>query len=147
MYNQKYPQSKERYYHSEKFEIANHKWHIRNRVTKLITNLNHLRKEQPALQNIFNLHFTKSDNEHFLSFVKATPDRSNIIWCVVNLDTHHSHSGYVEIPKEFLGIKGGWVNLRMEDLLTGEIYHWFNDWNYVELKLEKLPLHVFRVTF
>ena len=68
----------------------------------------------------------------------------NIIWCVVNFDTDYRQSGFVEVPKQLLGLTGT-VNLRVTDLLTGQIYHWFNDWNYVELNPDQLPGHIFKV--
>jgi starch synthase (maltosyl-transferring) len=80
-----------------------------------------------------------------MSYVKVSPGGKNLIWCIVNLDPQQKQSGYVEIPKEALGLKGRWINLKVEELLTGETYHWFNDWNYVELRPEEYPMHVFKV--
>ena len=65
---------------------------------------------------------------------------------MVNLDDQHVQHGYVETPKALLGIHGG-VRLRITDLLTGEVYHWFNDWNYVELRPAKQAAHLFAVEF
>ncbi len=145
MYNQRFPGSKERYNHSEKYEIVNHDWSAKNRVTDFITKLNKIRRDNPAMHNIFNLTFTGTDNDHMISFVRATPDLKNIIWCIVNLDPERNHSGYVEVPKDLLGLRGKWFNLEVTDLLTNETYHWFNDWNFVELRLDKFPLHILKL--
>ncbi|MBI5915479.1 MAG: DUF3416 domain-containing protein [Bacteroidetes bacterium] len=145
MDNQRFPGSKERYLHSEKYEISHHDWNARNRLTDFITKINGIRKENPAMHNVFNITFTNTDNDHLLSFVRATPDLKNIIWCVVNLDPKHSHSGYVEMPKDLLGLRGKWFNLEVKELLTDETYHWFNDWNFVELKPDRYPLHILKL--
>jgi starch synthase (maltosyl-transferring) len=145
MDNHRYPESKERYLHSEKYEIAHHDWKARNRVTDFISRMNRIRKENPALQTTNNIHFTSTDSDNLMSFVKTSPDMKNIIWCIVNLDPLKKHSGYVEIPKDLLGLKGRWFNVEVVDLLTGESYHWFNDWNFVELSPDRFPIHVLSV--
>mgnify|MGYP001489259386 CR=1 FL=1 len=145
MYNQRYPGSKERYLHSEKYEILHHDWNQENRLTDFITRLNRVRRENAAFHNTFNIHFTNADNENLLGFVKVSDDKTNLVWCILNLDVHHRQSGHVEVPKAVLGLKGSWFNLKVTDLLTGEVYHWFNDWNFVELHPERFPLHVLKV--
>jgi starch synthase (maltosyl-transferring) len=142
--NQGMPNGKEEYLHSEKYEVKHYDWSLQNRITDLMTKINAIRKENAALQSTFNLHFSRTDNDEFLSYIKISDDQSNIIWCIVNFDTQHTQSGYVEVPKQLLGIDRR-VNLRVEDLLSGEVYYWFNDWNYVEINPQHAPMHVFRV--
>jgi starch synthase (maltosyl-transferring) len=136
---------KEEYLNSEKYETRYYDWEHRNRITDAITKVNFIRKENPALQDTYNIHFTRTDNDQLMSYIKLTEDRSSIIWCVVNWDPHHTQSGFVEVPKPLLGLQGRHVNLRVQDLLTGETYHWFNEWNYVELNPDKWPIHIFRL--
>lgn len=135
---------KEEYFNSEKYETRLYDWNHRNRMTELMTKVNHIRKEQPALQDTWNIHFTRTDNDQLMSYVKLTADRSNIIWCIVNFDANNTQAGYVEVPKELLGIDRN-VNLKVTDLLTGESYHWFNDWNYVAIDPNRYPAHLFLV--
>lgn len=135
---------KEEYFNSEKYETRHYDWSLRNRLTDLMTALNRIRKENPALQSTWNIQFTRTDNEQLMSYVKVTEDLSNIIWCVVNFDTQNTQSGFVEVPKQLLKITGR-VNLKVTDLLTNEMYYWFNDWNYVELNPDKFPIHVLSV--
>jgi starch synthase (maltosyl-transferring) len=139
------PNGKEEYIDSEKYELRTYDWNHRNRLTDAMTRLNHIRRQNPALQDTYNIHFTRTDSDKLMSYIKLTEDRSNIIWCVANFDTQFPQSGYVEVPKRLLGIEGRMVNLKVTDLLTGETYHWFNEWNYVELNPSKWPLHIFRV--
>lgn len=139
------PNGKEEYIDSEKYELRTYDWNHRNRLTDAMTRLNHIRRQNPALQDTYNIHFTRTDSDKLMSYIKLTEDRSNIIWCIANFDTQYPQSGYVEVPKRLLGIEGRMVNLKVTDLLTGETYHWFNEWNYVELNPSKWPLHIFKV--
>ncbi|HMN91541.1 MAG TPA: alpha-1,4-glucan--maltose-1-phosphate maltosyltransferase, partial [Saprospiraceae bacterium] len=135
---------KEEYFNSEKYEIRTYDWNARNRITDLYKAVNRIRREHKALQTTWNIHFTRTDNEQLMSYVKRTDDGSDVIWCVVNFDTQFTQSGFVEVPKKLLGIEGR-VHLLVTDLLTGETYHWFNDWNYVELNPAKCPIHIFNI--
>ena len=135
---------KEEYYDSEKYIVRNYDWNARNRLTDLYTRVNRIRRENKALQTTWNIHFTRTDNDQLMSYVKISDDGSNIIWCIANFDVHHMQSGYIEVPKTLLGIE--WmVNLKVTDLLTGETYYWFNDWNYVSLNPWKHPIHILKV--
>ncbi|MBR9921018.1 MAG: alpha-1,4-glucan--maltose-1-phosphate maltosyltransferase [Bacteroidetes bacterium] len=136
---------KEEYLNSEKYEIKKYDWTKRNRLTDAMTRINKIRKENPALQDTYNIHFTRTDNDKLMSYIKLTEDRSNIIWCIANFDTQNGQSGFVEVPKDVLGITSQHVHLQVTDLLTGATYHWFNDWNYIELHPGKWPMHIFRV--
>lgn len=135
---------KDEYFNSEKYEIRHYDWDARNRITDLYTAINRIRKDNKALQTTWNLHFTRTDNDLLMSYIKLTDDLSNVIWCIVNFDTQFKQSGWVELPKKLLAIEGR-VHLKVTDLLTNEIFHWFNDWNYVELNPSKYPIHIFRV--
>ncbi|NBC07589.1 MAG: DUF3416 domain-containing protein [Bacteroidetes bacterium] len=137
---------KEEYFNSEKYETRHYDWEHRNRLTELITKVNHIRKAHPALQSTWNIHFTRTDNEQLMSYIKLTEDKKDVIWCVVNFDVHHRQSGFVEVPKALLGIEGN-VHLKVTDLLTDDTYHWFNEWNYVEINPAIFPGHVFRVEY
>ena len=145
MTGQRHPDSRERYLNSEKYAIAQHDWQARNRLTEFISLINKTRQEQPALQTAFNICFSQTDNKKLISFLKTTHDGSDAIWCIVNLDPHQKQSGYVEVPRQALGLKSRWINLQVTELLTGEVYHWFNDWNFVELNPLKFPIHIFKV--
>ena len=135
---------KEEYFNSEKYEIRHYDWNHRNRMTDVIKTINHIRKENPALQSTWNIHFTRTDNDFLMSYIKLTEDKSNIIWCIVNFDTEYQQSGFVEVPKQLLGIERN-VNIKVTDLMSGDVYHWFNEWNYVELNPNQNPAHILKV--
>ncbi len=73
-----------------------------------------------------------------------TDDLSDIVLVVVNLDPHHSHSGFVQLPKHVLKLSDK-INVKLNDVMTDEHYTWTQEWNYVELNPFKLPFHLFTV--
>ena len=72
-----------------------------------IARINAIRRENPALHFDRNLRFYPCDNDQILFYGKATPDLSNIILAVVNLDPHHVQSGWVRVPLAELGLATG----------------------------------------
>ena len=123
----------EEYLNSEKYEIK--RWDLKraDSLAPLISRLNRIRKENPALQSDWSLKFHPVDNDQLLAFSKKEGD--NEILVVVNLDVHHPQSGFVDFPP-----------CEVHDLLSGGHYAWSSGRNYVELSPHKLPAHVFRVT-
>ncbi len=136
---------KEEYYNSEKYEIKVHDWSLRNRMTDIITRVNRIRKENTALQDTYNIHFTNTSNEQLMSFLKISADGRNIIWCIVNFDPEHTQAGMIEVPKQLLGVKSG-QRLKLEELLLGETYFWSTESNYVELNPYRYPAHILRLS-
>ena len=137
-------QGKEEYYDSEKYEIKTHDWKRTNRMTDIITIINQARKNHAALQSTWNIQFCFIENANLLAYLKATDDLSSIILVVVNLDQHNRQSGYVQIPKQRLGLSDK-INLKLHDLMTDEHYTWTQEWNYVEIDPYKMPFHLFKI--
>ena len=135
---------REEYLDSEKYEIKKHDWKRTNRMTDIVTIINKARKSHPALQSTWNIHFCNIGQPNLLAWLKVTDDLSDIVLVVVNLDPHHKHSGFVQIPKSELRL-GEHINLKLHDLMTDEHYTWTQEWNYVELDPFKMPFHLFKV--
>ncbi len=92
---------KEEYLNSEKYELKH--WD-RDKIGDLrdfITRVNRIRKENPALQTMENLHFYEVDNDSLLFYGRTTEDLSDVILVVVNLDPFHTQSGWVNVPMRF----------------------------------------------
>src|SRR5690606_5391795 len=87
-------EGKEEYYDSEKYEIKHYEWKKTNRLTDIITILNTARKNHPALQSTWNVHFLPIENQNLLAFLKVTDDLSDCVLVVVNLDPYSSQWGY-----------------------------------------------------
>jgi len=134
----------EEYFNSEKYEIRH--WDISrtDSLAPLLALLNRARRENPALQQDWNLEFVPADNDELICYAKFDDARSNVIVVAVNLDPYHRRSAFVEMPLEKFGI-GASEPYRMEDLLSGESYLWQGSRNYVDLDPRKYPAHVLRV--
>ena len=143
-YEQRPVEGKEEYLDSEKYEVKYHNWNVKNRLTEVIKTVNQARKENPALQSTWNIHFCYVENNNLIAYLKTTNDRSNIILTVVNLDPYNRQNGFVQIPRERLGITDG-INLHLMDLVTGNHYQWTEEWNYIELDPYRMPFHLFKV--
>ncbi|MEK6480484.1 alpha-1,4-glucan--maltose-1-phosphate maltosyltransferase [Catalinimonas sp. 4WD22] len=141
--NTPYP-GKEEYLDSEKYEIKHWEWHKETRIKEIITRINKIRKENPALQHTYNIHFAESGNPNILCFGKYDEKNKNTIIVAVNMDPYNRQGTSVKIPVEEIGI-----NLHapytVYDLLSYSRYTWHGDWNYVELDPYQMPAHVFRV--
>jgi starch synthase (maltosyl-transferring) len=137
-------EGKEEYWNSEKYEVRHYDWKRTNRMTDIMSILNRIRKENPALQSTWNIQFCTIENSQLLAYVKATDDLSNIILCVVNLDVNGKQSGFVQLPKDRLRL-GDKINVKLHDLITDEHYTWTQEWNFVELNPFKMPFHLFKV--
>ena len=116
-------------------------WAGRISLKTLITRVNKIRHENPALQSNDNLRFYATGNEHLLAYSKATDDLSNILLVMVNLDPVATQSGMIELPIEELGINP-FAPYLVQDLLTGTYFEWSGSHNYVELNPHVLPAHV-----
>jgi len=134
----------EEYLDSEKYEIKN--WDITSpgSLADFIGRVNRIRRENPALQGNWGLLFHPTDNDQLICYSKQTEDLSNIIVVVVNLDPHHKHSGWLELPLETLGIDPQ-QPFQVHDLLSDERYLWRGNRNYVELDSRVVPAHIFRL--
>lgn len=108
---------KEEYLNSEKYELKAWDWERPGHIRDLITRLNHLRRENPALQEYDNLRFHPADSEHVLFYSKMTPDRSNVVFVAVNLDPFDAHEATLRFPLETIGLREdeAW---EAEDLLS-----------------------------
>ncbi len=135
---------KEEYKGSEKFEIKHWDWDQAGTLKALMGRINKIRKENPALQTTWNLKFHEVDNDYILFYSKTTPDLSNIILGVVNLDPHHSQSGWVRVPVEELGIDPDRSYL-VHDLISNDHYIWQGERNYVELNPAVMPAHILKI--
>ncbi|GIW48085.1 MAG: alpha-1,4-glucan:maltose-1-phosphate maltosyltransferase [Deltaproteobacteria bacterium] len=135
---------KEEYLNSEKYEIRYWDWDQPGNLKDFIARVNRIRRENPALQTTWNLKFFEVDNEYILFYGKVNEDLSNIILVVVNLDPHHTQSGWVRVPISELGIEPNQPYL-VHDLLSEDKYIWQGEYNYVELNPHVIPARIFRV--
>jgi starch synthase (maltosyl-transferring) len=134
----------EEYLNSEKYEIRewdlNNSWSLR----ELISRVNAARAENPALHSDWNLRFHNIDNDMLLCYSKATRDLSNVILVVVNLDFNYTHSGWLHLNLNELGLDDN-RPYQVHDLLSDSRFLWTGARNYVELNPKSIPAHLFRI--
>ena len=133
----------EEYLNSEKYEIKHRNLYDPASLRSLISRVNAIRKENPALQSNDQLQFHTVDNDKLICYSKRTADKRNVIVTVVNLDPQWSQSGFVKLTVDELGIDVRHP-YRMVDLLTGATFVWQGPTNYVELRPYELPAHILR---
>ncbi len=134
----------EEYLNSEKYEIRHWDLESRDSLKDLITRVNRIRQENPALHRDWSLQFHPVDNDQLICYSKHTEDLTNVILVVVNLDPHHTHAGWLELPLQMLGL-GGHQSYQVHDLLSDGRYLWYGSKGYVELNPQTVPAHIFRV--
>ncbi len=134
----------EEYLDSEKYQIRD--WNLDDKASlkTYIARVNRIRKENPALQQFRDINFHQIGNDQIICYSKRSDDGNNTVITVVNLDFHHTQSGWVNIPAERIGINPS-ESYQVADLLSGSWYVWKEGWNYVELNPHSAPAHIFRV--
>ena len=135
----------EEYLNSEKYEVRHWARGDAHSLAPLMTLLNRARRANPALQSDGSLHFHGTDNPPLLCYSKSTPGHTNTILVCVNLDAGQEQSGWVELDLRKLGIANNEA-FTVEDLLTGQSYQWRGRSNYIALRPDVMPAHVFRIS-
>jgi starch synthase (maltosyl-transferring) len=133
----------EEYLDSEKYEIRRWELARADSLKELIGRVNRIRRENKALQSDESLRFHEVDNEQLIAYSKHTEDQANVILAVVNLDPHHTQSGWVRFPLEEHGLDPH-APYQLHDLLTDARYFWSGPRNFVHLE-PSAPAHVFRL--
>jgi len=134
----------EEYLDSEKYEIRHWPIDQPQSLKDFITRVNRIRKENPALQSDHSLRFHPTGNEQLLCYSKQSSNLSNTILVVVNLDPHHTQTGWVDIDMDALNLEPN-LPYQVHDLLSDARYLWNGPQSYVELNPRIVPAHIFRI--
>jgi starch synthase (maltosyl-transferring) len=138
------PGTAEIYLNSEMYQHKVWDWDRPGNIIPDVTRINRIRRENPALHLYDNVRFFWSDNDQVLVYGKASPDLSNIIVCVVNLDPYWPQSAWLDVPIHEWGIGGDQPYL-VHDLLTEDRFTWRGSRNWVRLDPHVQPAHILRV--
>jgi starch synthase (maltosyl-transferring) len=155
----------EEYLDSEKYQLRAWDRSSPDSIAPLLTQLNRIRHENPALQRNENLHFHACENAQILCYSKTTkepssttqkpsPERTtsdgsarftpeNTILVAINLDPLNQQSTWLNIALDHLNLPWD-SSFALEDLLTGTHYTWHGQWNYVALT-PQATAHIFRI--
>jgi starch synthase (maltosyl-transferring) len=133
----------EEYLDSEKYQIRGWDLDSADSLRELITLVNKVRHDNPALQSDRGLRFHPTENDHLIAYTKSTPDLADVVLTVVNVDPHHTQAGMVTLPIEELGIRRD-RGYQAHELLSGARYLWNGPRNYVEINPRAIPAQIFR---
>jgi starch synthase (maltosyl-transferring) len=134
----------EEYFDSEKYQIRPRDFERAESLKSLITIVNGIRHEHPALQRDWGLRFHRTDNPELLAYSKRSGDGSDLVMVVVNLDAASMQHGFVQLPIADWGIDATGT-VEVHDLLSGERYFWRGEWNYVRLDPQLRVAHILHV--
>jgi len=131
---------KEEYLNSEKYEVYHWDWEAKNKLTTIITRINHIRKQHESLQQTNNIVFCKVENDQIMAYYKFNDSKTDHTLMICNLDPYYPKQAMVRLPLEEIGNQP----VRVTDLITGNSYLWDKEWNFVELH-PALPFHLFKI--
>lgn len=131
----------EEYWDSEKYQYRPRDWNQTDSLAWLITQLNQVRRDHPALQQLRRLHFHRTDDPHLLAYSKHTADHSDVILVVVNLDPKQAHRATVRLSWKQLSAHPR-ASFRVHDLLEGTSSTWTESRQEVELDPVKSPARI-----
>ncbi len=134
----------EEYLDSEKYELKAWDLDRPDSLQPLITRVNTIRRENPALHTNERLFFHETDNPQLIAYSKRTEDRENIILVIVNLDPHAAQEGMTALDLAELGIDPK-ETYQVHDLLTGSRYLWRGPANFVRFDPNHIPAAVYRI--
>jgi len=134
----------EEYLNSEKYEVRVWDADNPNSLKALITHVNAIRKESPALHGDWSLRFHATDNPQLIAYSKVSDDFSDMMLMVVNLAPHNTQAGWVSVALNELKL-GNDEAYQVHDQLTDARYVWRGSRNFVQLDPSILPAHIFRV--
>ncbi len=133
---------KEEYLDSEKYEIRTRDWAAPGNIIAVITRLNRIRRENPALQTQLGIEFLPSGNEQVLYFKKRSILDGNTLLVAISLDAFTAQEAWLPIPEELVKTEPLAVDELMRDIkLTwqGTHHHWYFNPAELPFAIWRLP--------
>jgi starch synthase (maltosyl-transferring) len=134
----------EEYLDSEKYQLRTWDLGRADSLADFVGRVNAARRDNAALQHDRGLAFLPIDNDEIICYAKIDAASENAVVVVVNLDPHHTQSGWVTLDLAALGLDAGHP-FQAHDLLTGARFLWSGARNFVQLDPTRAPAHVFLV--
>jgi starch synthase (maltosyl-transferring) len=135
---------KEEYLDSEKYQIRPRDYAAPGNIVAEITQLNRIRRENPALHSHLGFKAYNAWNDNILYFGKRTPGLDNFILVAVNLDPHHAQEAHFELPLWEFGLPDE-ASLHGEDLMTGHRWTWHGKTQWMRIEPWHLPFGIWRI--
>jgi starch synthase (maltosyl-transferring) len=136
---------REEYLDSEKYQLRQRDWQAPGNIIAEITQLNRIRRENPALHSHLWLRFYNAFNDQVLWYGRATLELANFILVAVNLDPHNAQETRFEVPLWEFGLPDHGV-LQVEELMRGVRFKWYGKLQHWRFAPAELPFAIFRVT-
>jgi starch synthase (maltosyl-transferring) len=134
----------EEYRDSEKYQLRHWSLEEPTSLWPLIARVNRIRRDNPALQSDRSLRFCSIDNDSLIAYVKDDTTTANIIIVVVNLDPHHSQSGWIDLDLSALGLEED-QPFQVHDQLSDQRFQWKGGRNFIRLDPRQMPAHIFKL--
>ncbi|WP_080796877.1 maltotransferase domain-containing protein [Corynebacterium pacaense] len=135
----------EEYLDSEKYELRPRDFEgavaTGDSLEPYITLLNRIRRENPALQQLRNIHFHDADNDQIIAYSKVDALTGNRVLVIVNLDPRSAREATVRLDLAELGLDAG-SQFQVRDAITGVTYTW-GEQNFVRLQPLQDVAHIF----
>jgi starch synthase (maltosyl-transferring) len=133
----------EEYLDSEKYQLRSWNLDSADSLRELITLVNRVRRENPALHNDRSLRFHPTENDQLLAYTKSTEDLGEVVLTVVNVDPRRTQAGIITLPLGDLGLPSD-RSYQAHEVITGARYTWSGPRNYVEINPWSAPGQIFR---
>jgi len=134
---------REEYQDSEKYQLRWRDWEQPGGIVAEISQLNRIRRANPALQSHLGIRFHAVDDDSVLFFSKSTPQQDNIVLVAISLDPHSARSGSIELPLWQWRLPDD-ASVQMEDLFSGHRFSLAGRRHWVTLAPDR-PFFVWRV--
>jgi starch synthase (maltosyl-transferring) len=137
----------EEYIDNEKYQLRPRDWAAAEKagesLAPFLARLNAVRRDNPALHWLRNLHFHDVDNDNVLCWSKRDEESGNTVLVVCSLDSRNAHWANTTLDMPALGFD--WhEKMSVRDALTGASYVW-GQHNAVRLDPYGEPAHIFTV--
>ena len=134
----------EEYLDSEKYQLRAWDLNCSDSLRDFIARVNRIRHENAPLQSDSGLRFHEIGNDLLIAYSKTTPDGTDCVLAVANLDPHHAQAGWLDLDLASLGLPAD-RPFQVHDLLSGARFLWNGPRNFVSLDPAHSPAHIFRV--
>ena len=142
--NEPASETNEEYLHSEKYEIKDRDFDQPDSLVPMITRLNQIRRDHPALQRLRSICFHDTTNPQILAYSKASDAGDDVLLMVVTLDPIHTQEATLSLDLAALGLDPD-APYQVVDELTGEMFVWQGAHPYVRLEPWTRVAHVLSV--
>ena len=135
---------REEYANNEKYEIRSWNWNDPDSLQPLIQRVNHVRRNNPALQYMRNVRFLDTDGPHLLAYARCHRDNRLII--VAHLDPQRTRERSLSLPLTELGLPEG-QPCQLVELLGQETVrlHGQDSQHAIRFSSDEYPVRIYRI--